>query len=219
MMKHSMKIQLLGLCLVAVVISGLLTGCSTDPGDTGMEYAPNMFISQPLEPYTQLEPNKIFKDGLNAQSPPENTLARSSWLTSENYERYQLKNTTEDYLKAGETVRSPLTCNDETLARGQRHYETFCIVCHGATGAGDGILTIGSKPGAERGDGPYPPPPAYNTLQITEGNMFHSVTYGKNNMGSYASQLTPKERWEVICYIKKFFPNATPAQASVAVDK
>lgn len=32
--------------------------------------------------------------------------------------------------------------------------------------------------------------------------MFHSVTYGKNLMGSYASQLNTLQRWEVIAYIK-----------------
>ena len=32
--------------------------------------------------------------------------------------------------------------------------------------------------------------------------MFHSVTYGKNNMGSYSSQLTRKQRWMVIQYVK-----------------
>jgi hypothetical protein len=32
--------------------------------------------------------------------------------------------------------------------------------------------------------------------------MFYSVTYGKNAMGSYASQLTEKQRWMVIHYVK-----------------
>jgi hypothetical protein len=32
--------------------------------------------------------------------------------------------------------------------------------------------------------------------------MFYSITFGKNLMGSYASQLSPKQRWQVIRYIK-----------------
>ena len=32
--------------------------------------------------------------------------------------------------------------------------------------------------------------------------MFHVVTYGKNNMGSYASQLDKKQRWMVVEYVK-----------------
>jgi hypothetical protein len=37
---------------------------------------------------------------------------------------------------------------------------------------------------------------------MPDGQMFYSLTYGKNLMGSYASQLTAKQRWEVITYIK-----------------
>ncbi len=50
--------------------------------------------------------------------------------------------------------------------------------------------------------------PAVANLTLTQyvkmpvGTMFHSVTYGKNNMGSYASQLTRKQRWMVIQYVK-----------------
>ena len=35
------------------------------------------------------------------------------------------------------------------------------------------------------------------------GTMYYSITYGKGQMGSYASQLTPKQRWEVIAFIRK----------------
>ena len=38
--------------------------------------------------------------------------------------------------------------------------------------------------------------------QMPDGQMFYSITYGKNAMGSYASQLRTKQRWMVIHYIK-----------------
>ena len=57
------------------------------------------------------------------------------------------------------------------------------------------------------GTGPYPAKPAslvgdakYEAMP--EGQMFYSVEYGKNLMGSYASQLSRKQRWMVIRYIK-----------------
>jgi hypothetical protein len=52
--------------------------------------------------------------------------------------------------------------------------------------------------------------------------MFHSITYGKNLMGSYASQVTPKQRWMIISYIKskqhaaKSSAAAAPATAGAA---
>jgi mono/diheme cytochrome c family protein len=53
-------------------------------------------------------------------------------------------------------------------------------------------------------------------LNMSEGTMFHSVTYGKNTMGSYASQMSTKQRWEVIAYIKSKQPTAKPAAAAAA---
>jgi mono/diheme cytochrome c family protein len=49
---------------------------------------------------------------------------------------------------------------------------------------------------------------------MAEGTMFHSLTYGKNAMGSYASQLSTKQRWMVITYVKsKQGAKAAPAAA------
>ena len=39
---------------------------------------------------------------------------------------------------------------------------------------------------------------------MPEGTIFHSVTYGKNNMGSYASQLSREQRWMVVQYVKAY---------------
>ena len=50
--------------------------------------------------------------------------------------------------------------------------------------------------------------------------MFYSLAYGKNLMGSYASQLSRKQRWMIIAYIKlkqQEGKSAAPAAKSVAV--
>jgi hypothetical protein len=46
--------------------------------------------------------------------------------------------------------------------------------------------------------------------------MFHSITWGKNSMGSYAAQITPQQRWEVICYIQEFQEKGQAAAAPAA---
>jgi hypothetical protein len=38
--------------------------------------------------------------------------------------------------------------------------------------------------------------------KMPDGQMFYSITYGKNAMGSYASQISSKQRWMIIDYIK-----------------
>jgi mono/diheme cytochrome c family protein len=51
---------------------------------------------------------------------------------------------------------------------------------------------------------------------MTDGTMFHSLTYGKNNMGSYASQLSREQRWMIIKYIRTLQPKPTVAVAAAA---
>jgi mono/diheme cytochrome c family protein len=79
----------------------------------------------------------------------------------------------------------------------------------------------GNGPLWKGGDGPYPAAPR-NLItdpiatNMAEGTMFHSITYGKNLMGGYGSQLSSKQRWEIVAYIKaKQAEAAAPATAAV----
>lgn len=175
-----------------------MVGCGSDPSDTGWEYAPNMFHSVPLEPFSQMDSNRIYANGLNAQRPPDGTVPRgNTWYYDEAFAPYHVAE--EHYDSLAPAITSPLSCSEETVKKGKILYERFCIVCHGPKGEAQGSIT------SNKG-GPYPPPPSYKSADLAnlpEGKMFHSITYGKNLMGSYASQLTPQERWTVICYVKK----------------
>lgn len=76
----------------------------------------------------------------------------------------------------------------------------MCTHCHGEKGEGDGkVITVGEYPAT---------PPAYNTLKEADGSfktlgsIFHTITYGKNAMGSHASQLDKDQRWKVAMYVR-----------------
>ncbi|MEL6674410.1 MAG: cytochrome c [Bacteroidota bacterium] len=207
-----------------LLVAGSLTGCYNDKSKRNIEYAPQMYHSVPLEPYSQTVLNEdsglvkvfanakegnAFFNGLAAQAPPEGTLPRAdSWYYEEAYTPYYLPNTEEGYVESASnlsplndpaTNEANLNCTQASYDRGKVLYQRFCIMCHGPNGKGKGILvTKETFLGAV---------PAYNDAahrDLTAGTMFHSITYGKGNMGSYASQLTPKERWEVVCYIQEF---------------
>src|SRR4029077_7996287 len=95
----------------------------------------------------------------------------------------------------------PLASLDNpTMVEAQRLYLVNCAICHGSKLDGNGPLYKG-------GDGPFPAKPATLVGDVKyegmpEGQMYYSVTYGKNKMGSYASQLDTRQRWMVIYYIK-----------------
>lgn len=203
--------------LMLGVLALLLSGCYYDKSDRNIEYAPNMYNSLPLEPYSQTvystqpwigghypaaeEDGKVkyFENGLSAQKAPNGTVPRAdSWYYTEAYSPYPYPETPEGYEQAGQEWTTPLEETEEVVQKGKWVYDIYCVMCHGPQGKGQGSLVTG---------GAYGGVPDYSTLNITEGKMFHTLTYGKGVMGSYASQVTPRERWEVIAYIKQWFPN------------
>ena len=40
-------------------------------------------------------------------------------------------------------------------------------------------------------------------MELNDGQMFHTITYGQNTMGSHASQISQNDRWKIIQYINK----------------
>jgi len=177
-----------------VLFIGILVGGCVSKGERtrseGIEYAPQMYHSIPLEPYSQTDYNPYTKDGKNAMEPVQGTIARGNLDYI-----YPYPNTFEGYEAAGRELKNPLPFTMENVEEGKRLYTHFCIHCHGEKGDGQGTIVQAGK---------FPPPPAYNgpLKDLPEGKMFHSITYGKNLMGSHASQLTPRQRWLIIHYIK-----------------
>lgn len=97
--------------------------------------------------------------------------------------------------RAGRELKNPFQPTSENLARGQYIYTNFCAACHGATGAGDGPIIP-----------KYPNPPSYQiekSKSLPDGNMFHVITMGRNNMPSHAAQVSADDRWKAILYIRK----------------
>jgi mono/diheme cytochrome c family protein len=84
----------------------------------------------------------------------------------------------------------------ETLERAKKVFTHNCKHCHGANGAGDGPISKMEKIIV----------PSYiggTIANLTPGQMFYSITYGKNAMGAHASQVTAEDRWRLVHYIYK----------------
>ena len=163
---------------------------------------PDMAYSVAIETYadhSQLADSGIFYNS----RPVSGTVKRGE----EAYHYEMLTDTTGTYEKSS-ALKSPLPAMDKLqTVEAERLYLVNCGICHGQKLDGKGPLHIRT----DGTDGPYTPAPAnfvdpaYQNgkyYAMTEGTMFHSVTYGKNLMGSYASQVTPKQRWMIVSYIK-----------------
>ena len=189
MKKHYRTIKFaFGCALSGLILAGLASCGKRDENSPGVEFMPDMYRSPSLEYYqTHTVDGQV---EMNAKEPVKGTIARG-------FLPYPYENTPEGYEKAGANLKNPLTAKsrEEYEKEGEIIYGKFCIHCHGATGQGDGKVG-GKLPGA---------PPAYNgTLKnLSEGKIFHSITYGKNMMGQHASQLNQEERWKLVYFVQK----------------
>ncbi len=175
--------------LAALLLAVVAGACNTGGirRNPGRIYAPDMTYSRAYDYYN---PNPNFEDGYTARLPVMGTVARAKALP--------------DHLVEGDTnAYKTFTTSDRfnaaELAEGKRLFLIHCAICHGPNMDGQGPIYANGKFAAL----PAPLKDAkYHTMPV--GQMYAAIKYGKNAMGSYASQLDTRQRWQVIAYIKKF---------------
>lgn len=157
-----------------------------NPGKT---YAPDMTYSRAYDAYTQDAGLFSANDSNVSRMPIEGTIARGHALPL--------------HLKEADTaayysLKNPYVFNEKEKDHGRRIYNIYCGICHGEQLDGNGPLYASGK---------FAAMPANFKLDkykaMSEGRMYHAIMYGINAMGSYASQITDKERWQIIEYIKE----------------
>ncbi len=183
--------------LIITLLAVALVSCSDVKRTPGSIYMPDMAYSRAYETYA--DHSNLKEKGINYDNRPvAGTIARGQEMPFP-FAKDAIGDTTNYF--ASKAVPNPidsLTTKEATEA--ERLYLINCGICHGAKLNGNGPLY-------KDGNGPYPAKPA--TLvgdakyeNMPAGQMFYSVAYGKNLMGSYASQLSKRQRWMVIKYIK-----------------
>lgn len=155
----------------------------------------DMYEAIPYETYSADHSEDIFKDGMAAQLPVHGTIARGKIP-------YDYPNTETGYVSAKDSLMSPLKVKMDSIYsvpqadvdRGKYLYGIYCATCHGLKGDGQGDLVKNEK---------FLGVPNYKDREITEGSIYHVIMYGRNLMGSHASQLNEKERWQVTHYVQQ----------------
>jgi mono/diheme cytochrome c family protein len=195
--------------ITGFLITGtVLVSCSKVRRNTGRAYMPDMAYSRAYETYASTE--ALLKKGAHYNAMPvEGTIARGDTLMV-----YPNKNDSAGYANSKNFVNPLPALNPVQMKEAARLYLIYCGICHGEKLDGNGPLFKG-------GEGPFPSAPKNfmtdEMKTMAEGTMFHSVTYGKNMMGSYASQLSTEQRWMIIHYIKE--KQAASASAATAPAK
>ena len=178
-MKNTIKI----LAAATVIIGVVSCQKETKPN---YQYMPNMYESVSYETYREYG---VFPGGQEAMLPAEGSIPRG-WMP------YEIENSNQGYQMAKDSLKNPIRYTKENEEAGKALYDIYCAICHGAKGAGKGTLVQREK---------ILGVPSYDDAgrAITEGSIYHVMYYGINSMGSYASQTSEHERWQIVQYVEK----------------
>ncbi|HKC40653.1 MAG TPA: cytochrome c [Gemmatimonadales bacterium] len=97
---------------------------------------------------------------------------------------------------------NPRTRTAESLNRGQWVYQTYCLVCHGEHGLGNGPVSLA-------GGGPFPGIPSLvdpSRPKMTDGAIYGMIVeaqrMGRGLMPRYGDKIHGNDRWDLVNYVR-----------------
>lgn len=204
------KLSIISVLVMAVIV----WSCSDVRRSPGKVYMPDMAYSRAYETYAPID--TLAKQGIHYNRlPVKGTIKRGELLP---FPLEADKPGADTNYRQSVSVTNPLPALDAVqMKEAERLYLVNCGICHGTALDGNGPLYNG-------GNGPFSAAPANlagnaKYTSMPEGQMMYSVTYGKGQMGSYASQLSTTQRWMIIHYVKsKQGGGKQPAAAAAPAD-
>jgi len=152
-----------------------------------IEIFPDMDRQAKLRPQTTTKFG-AWADGQSSRLPVTGTVARGSAFEDNE------KNTGKKADGAFTEV-IPVPVNAQFVKRGQERFTIYCQPCHGALGDGKGIT---SKFGMAATANLH----QERLIKAPDGEIFNTITNGKNLMGPYGDKLDPRNRWAVVSYVR-----------------
>ena len=173
------------LCVVVTVaIAGRRGSLSRRPP---IELFPDMNRQPKLRPQS---PDDFFADGRTSRAPIAGTIAREDTHYADLAVNTGRIPGTTNFI---ETI--PVAVTQELLDRGQQRFNINCSPCHGRQADGNGVVKkMGLSTVANLHD--------QRIVELRDGEIFNTITYGKNTMGPYGPNVTVEDRWAIIAYLR-----------------
>jgi mono/diheme cytochrome c family protein len=135
-----------------------------------------------------LSRSDFFTDQRSERPPVEGTVARGQLHENTYFYTGKLDGNPGDYM--------PFPVSIEVLQRGRERYNIYCAPCHSEVGDGNGFIP--SRGFARK-------PPSYHIERLKKapvGYFYDVITNGFGIMSDYASQVSPRDRWNIVAYIR-----------------
>ena len=188
-------LALFALCVLAVV--GVL-------GFRGSHFRnPPLYIFPDMERQPKLRPqtaNAFFDNGMSSRLPVTGAIARSQPVQVGDKLVYSWQDSPVTTGRITGTTNfmelNPLPVTAELLQRGQQVFDINCAACHSKVGDGNGTpkrigtMVVVANLHDKR------------IVELTDGELFNTVSYGKGLMQGYAGNLPIRDRWAAIAYLR-----------------
>jgi len=181
------------LFILAVIGIGFVAGVRFDHGGQTSRKPPIELFSD-MDRQAKLRPQTdaafvAWEDGLSSRKPVEGTVARGSHYEENEFTTGKLPGTT-NFVEV-----LPVRINETLLARGRHEFNIYCAPCHGQQGDGKGVTSkLGMAAVANLHDA--------RIVGLPDGDLFNTITQGKNLMGGYGANIDIPDRWAVIAYVR-----------------
>ena len=177
---------------------------------------PDMDYQERMEPQAY---NEYFENRMNERPKPVNTVIRGqgfdrAGVFAEDYTTDRFSNTAlyQGRTAEGEWYRGfPIEVTETLMQTGRDKFAIFCQPCHGMAGNGRGpVASYGVLAANLNLD-------MYRTM--AEGEIFNTITHGKNTMFGYGEKLSPEERWAVVLYVRALQRAQNATEADIPSEK
>ena len=182
--------------IIALLVVFVMVSSCQDKKQRQVQYMADTDMYTPVS-YETYGESTLSKDSASVRLPVAGTIARGNVP-------YDYENSQAGYEAARDSLLSPLKVlapldsirrvSEKNLKQGKYLYGIYCVACHGVKGDGQGPLVQNEK---------FLGVPNYKDRDITEGNIYHVLMYGKGIMGSHSSQLNATERWQIVHHVEQ----------------
>jgi len=184
-----MRHFILGLLFLTVTVIGIAGFRGSLSRQPPFEIFPDMDRQPKLRPQAR---DRFFADQFSSRLPVTGTVARSAPYQDTAANTGRVAGTT------NHVATIPVRVTTELLRRGQEQFTVYCSLCHGATGEGTGITAkLGMITIADLHDSTI-----RKVVQMPDGQLFDTITNGRNLMNGYGADLPILDRWAVVAYVR-----------------